>query len=479
MVYPKCGKVLVIDDQITEARPLINLLSSKGVPTIYYSGKTEEFPEKPFDDVRLVFCDLRLTTALDVKSVVSNIVGILRAVVSSENGPYILLVWSTCEDDYLAALNEALVEEKKRPVFVLPLSKADYFYSQNTIADVVENVQEQIDELGLDIEDEAKVKSIVNDGFLPLSSLEQKPKEDALEQMETRLAEEMKKANLMHLFVLWENTIGDAASNTINNIHKVIPESIQPEQRLRAMLYYLAKTRLEAQMDAAVPEERFRAALSSLNEMFSHFCTDAIQRLPYADFSDLKIDHIPEVGEMQPAKFNRWIMTTMPSKMVRVGNVYEDPSKIFKFHGMIKGKHTDPESKYAEIERELQSDDQFKYILLDISSECDIAQDKHFLTRVVPGVMIPADTYKKHCVDKKLLEPKDKKDYIFILNPVEILESEWCVMFNLNQLGSVAHETLNDDALLFALTNHYVASLKQDAARCIARQGIEIFATAK
>ena len=77
MVYPKCGKVLVIDDQITEARPLINLLSLKGIPTLYYSGKTEEFPESPFDDVRLVFCDLRLTTALDVKSVVSNIVAIL------------------------------------------------------------------------------------------------------------------------------------------------------------------------------------------------------------------------------------------------------------------------------------------------------------------------------------------------------------------------------------------------------------------
>lgn len=108
---------MIIDDQITEARPLINLLSSKGVSTIYYSGRPEEFPETPFEDVRLVFCDLRLTTALDVKSVVSNIVAILRAVVAPENGPYILLVWSTCEDDYLEAINETLSEEKKKPVF--------------------------------------------------------------------------------------------------------------------------------------------------------------------------------------------------------------------------------------------------------------------------------------------------------------------------------------------------------------------------
>ena len=479
MVYPKCGKVLIIDDQITEARPLINLLSSKGVSTIYYSGRPEEFPETPFEDVRLVFCDLRLTTALDVKSVVSNIVAILRAVVAPENGPYILLVWSTCEDDYLDALNETLSEEKKKPVFILPLTKADYFYTQNVLAEVIEKAHERLAELELDFDDEGEVKRIVDDCFGPLASVEQKPIENALDRMEQRLEEELKKANLMHLFVLWENTIGDAASNTINNIYKVIPDSIQTEQRLRAMLYYLAKSRLEMQMDASDPEERFRAALSSLNEMFSHFCADAVQRLPYADFSDLKIEHIQGVGEMQPAKFNCWIMTTTPSKTVRVGNVYEDSSKTFRFHGMIKEKRSKPGSKYAEIAQELLEDDQVKYILLDISSECDIAQDKHFSTRVVPGVMIPNDVYKKYIADKKLCEDKDKKDYIFKLNPVEILGSVWCIMFNLNQLGSVEHETLNDDALLFALTSHYVASLKQDAARCIARQGIEMFAVSK
>jgi len=477
VVYPKCGKVLVIDDQITEARPLINLLSLKGIPTLYYSGKTEEFPESPFDDVRLVFCDLRLTTALDVKSVVSNIVAILRAVVSTENGPYILLVWSTCEDDYLEALNEALSEEKKRPVFVLPLAKADYFYSQNTIADVIEKAQEQIEELGLDVGDENRVKSIVDACFMPFSSLEQKPKEDALERMEKRLTEELEKANLMHLFVLWENTIGESAGKTINNIYQIIPDEIAPEEKLRAMLYYLAKSKLEQQTDGAGDEDKFRAAMSSLNEMFSHFCTDAVHKLPYSDFAGLKIEHIEGISEIKPAKLNSWIMTTTPSRIMRIGNVYEDSTKRFRYHGMIVGNKSKSESKYHTTAKELHEDKSIRYILLDISSECDIAQDKHFLTRVVPGVMIPNDRYLKLVEEKKL--SGGKKDYIFKLNPIEILDSDWCIMFNLNQLCSVEHDEIGDDALLFAFASHYIASLKQDAARCISRQGIEMFAVSK
>ena len=115
--------------------------------------------------------------------------------------------------------------------------------------------------------------------------------------------------------------------------------------------------------------------------------------------------------------------------------------------------------------------------MLDISSECDRAQDKHFLTRVVPGVMIPNDRYLKLVEEKKL--SGGKKDYIFKLNPIEILDSDWCIMFNLNQLCSVEHDEIEDDALLFAFASHYIASLKQDAARCISRQGIEMFAVSK
>ena len=63
MFFPTCGKVVVVDDQIDEAKPLIQILSEKGVPTLYYSGLVEEMPSTPLMGIRLVFCDLKFNSA--------------------------------------------------------------------------------------------------------------------------------------------------------------------------------------------------------------------------------------------------------------------------------------------------------------------------------------------------------------------------------------------------------------------------------
>ena len=129
MFLNACSKVVVIDDQIDEALPLIKLLSEKGATTLYYSGVPEEMPESPLVGVRLVFCDLRFSTTTDSKSIISNILAMLRKIISENNGPYILIVWSTHQDEYIEDLKAALSGEKIAPEFVLTLEKASYFES--------------------------------------------------------------------------------------------------------------------------------------------------------------------------------------------------------------------------------------------------------------------------------------------------------------------------------------------------------------
>ena len=82
MFLNACSKVVVIDDQINEALPLIKLLSEKGATTLYYSGVPEEMPDSPLVGVRLVFCDLRFSTTTDSKSIISNILAMLRKIIS-------------------------------------------------------------------------------------------------------------------------------------------------------------------------------------------------------------------------------------------------------------------------------------------------------------------------------------------------------------------------------------------------------------
>ena len=123
MLFPRCGKVLVIDDQIGEAMPLLNLLGKKGVPAMYYSGSLSELPESPFNEIRLVFCDLKFNVAHEAKSVASNVFSILKSLISEENGPYILLVWSAHGADYLNELQKTLETTKIKPEFILQLDK--------------------------------------------------------------------------------------------------------------------------------------------------------------------------------------------------------------------------------------------------------------------------------------------------------------------------------------------------------------------
>ena len=57
---PRDGSVLIIDDRVEEALPLLKLLSQGGVACTYYSGKDNELPERPIQKIRLAFIDIQL-----------------------------------------------------------------------------------------------------------------------------------------------------------------------------------------------------------------------------------------------------------------------------------------------------------------------------------------------------------------------------------------------------------------------------------
>ena len=299
MLFPRCGKVLVIDDQITEAMPLLNLLGKKGVPAMYYSGNLSELPETPFDEIRLVFCDLKYNVAADAKSVASTVISILKALISEKNGPYILLAWSAHGADYLEELKITLDSTKIKPEFILQLDKSEFFSSQDNDTWFDEMI-DSVSRLELDAEDEVQVKKLIEEKVNSFRSSQKIPNTDALENIEKKLAEELKKANLFHLFVLWENTIAASAIETVNSIYDAIPDSIPVNKKLRAMLFYLARYRLEQQMEGADEKVKFQAAMDSLNEIFAYFYFEQVHAL---SFEQVELDKIQDItSEKQSRK---------------------------------------------------------------------------------------------------------------------------------------------------------------------------------
>lgn len=473
MLFPQCGKVLVIDDQIEEAMPLLNLLGKKGVSSMYYSGSFPDLPEKPFDGIRLVFCDLKFNVASDPKSVASNVYAILNSLISESNGPYILLVWSAHGTDYLEELRKVLQESRITPEFVLQLNKGDFFsstYNDKFFDDIIE----ALSELDLDRADEDKVKKLIEKKTSSHVAPKREPIPNALEKIEEKLKEELKKVNLFHLFVLWENTISKAAIETVNSIYKAIPESVPEDKKLRAMLFYLARYRLEKQIGDADEDTKFRAAMDSLNELFSYFYSEQVHMLSLDKVEADKILEIKEIRELSDAKFNQWKMLASSNKGHHPGNMYKDISQSFKYHGLLKPDMFTKPEEYNKIVEELEKNSDITYVLVDISSDCDIAQKKLFVSRVVPGIMIPEDCMKTYQEQGKLKQG-NFPEYIFDLPNVEFEGKNWYILFNVNQMFAVQMDELNDDNLICAITGSYVTALKQQAAICVSKQGKAFF----
>lgn len=472
MPFPRCGKVLVIDDQIEEAMPLLNLLGKKGVPTMYYSGKLNDLPAEPFNEIRLVFCDLKFNVAPDAKSVASNVFSILKSLISTNNGPYILLVWSTHGADYFQDLQETLRSGEIKPEFILQLDKGEFFVSEDN-GIYFDQMIDSVAELDLDPIDEERVKQWINEKTHTLRSSKREPIPGALEKIEKTLEEELKKANLFHLFVLWENTIAKSAVQTVNSIYEAIPDSIPREKKLRAMLFYLSHYRLEKQMDEADDETKFQAAMDSLNEIFSYFYFEKVHELSIDQVELDRIQDIQEIKDLSDAKFNQWKMLASGANGHHPGNIYRDSERHFQYHGLINADQFKKKETYRQIDTELKTNSDIQYILVDVSSDCDIAQKKIFLSRVVPGIMIPSDVMKEYQQTNKL--KSGGPDYIFSLSPVEFEGKSWYIAFNVNQMFATEMDKLVDADRICALTSSYVVAMKQKAANCISKHGIEVF----
>lgn len=469
MFLNTCRKVVVIDDRIEEAVPLIKMLSGNGATTLYYSGQIDELPSEPIEGIRLVFCDLKFSVTADSKNVISNVVSILKKVISENNGPYILLIWSTHQNDYSSDLQAALDTEKITPAFILPLDKADFFESKETMAGIQEDIYVELERANLDTGDEDKVKSIIESVLMPVNSIIHVPRPNIIQEVSERLKVALTNAQLFHLFVLWEGTIGDSAIQTVSTMYGEMGR-FPTDKRLRAMFFYLAHNRLEQRFEKATPEEKFWAAMDSLNDLFPYFYTDNIHKLTTDLFNISTIEHLKGVDEISSAKFNRWKIISNTSNDRRPGNVFYDPEKVFEPHGLVKKKKITEESPYEIHAQRILTDD-VKYLLVDVSSECDIAQDKLYVSRVIPGIMMPCEHYDQLKNEGILGDT----DYIYTFPIIEIDEKDYYLIFNLNQMFFLNTDELYKLEHAFAFTEQYWINIKQKAATCVAKHGIESF----
>lgn len=90
-------RVIVIDDEESEALPIIKALAKHDVSAAYFDGSIRQLPtkERRLRGVRLAILDMDLTGGgVSDKSKVSTLIRVLERTISVDNGPYMVLAWT-------------------------------------------------------------------------------------------------------------------------------------------------------------------------------------------------------------------------------------------------------------------------------------------------------------------------------------------------------------------------------------------------
>lgn len=125
MWFPQNPKVLVVDDKYDEVKPLLRVFSQNGISYIYFDGKMDSIPEKPFSSIRFVILDIDLeerTSGLNEKSKASALAEYLNQLMTIKNSPYVILFW-TKHEEIIENIISYLTTEGGAPVVCKNLEK--------------------------------------------------------------------------------------------------------------------------------------------------------------------------------------------------------------------------------------------------------------------------------------------------------------------------------------------------------------------
>jgi hypothetical protein len=119
----------LLDDESSEALPVIKAFSKMGVPVAFFDGKNAELPAKKrrLRGVRLAILDMNLGVTGSNETIASTLVQTFGRIVDDDNGPYGVLIWTNHPD--LKDLVARYIYEHAtlpKPVFVVTLKKASF-----------------------------------------------------------------------------------------------------------------------------------------------------------------------------------------------------------------------------------------------------------------------------------------------------------------------------------------------------------------
>lgn len=404
-LLPINGRIVIVDDKIAQARPLMEELGKRRLSYTYYDGKPENLPEEGVGiDVRLIFLDINILddAAHSVKELYPIIFAIMNRLIGKNSFPYVLVCWSRNLEQYeevMGKLKEDLKERK--PICSIQLSKSDFFTLTGEET----------------IEYDEKITTL-------------------FEKISTAIKSHTPFCNLLR----WENHIHNATNNALaEGLSSIASE--EWDQTANWIFTKWGKAYSGKRFNTLSDKDKLRSAFHTLNVLLHETMEEEISKDPDADIV-FQVDD--EDRNVTLSRFNeRLIFSFCQTKPKEPGRIVISPKEFADFEESLLFSFTPNEQlvpievlegcstksqknkamrKYfSSIKQGVQESwDIFKLI---ITPPCDFAQDKVKMCRVIPGYFVSSQyqDWFKSSSDALFISPsfyyrKKESDYFFILD---------------------------------------------------------------
>lgn len=399
---PVNGRIVIVDDKIEQALPLMEELGKRRLSYTYYDGKPENLPSDGVGvDVRIIFLDINLLddASHELKQLYPIVWGTMNKLIGSDNFPYVLVCWSRNEEEYNQIRERLNADLKKRkPICSLSLKKADFF----TLAgEKTSGYEEKITQLF------EAISSLIR-GNVPFCNI-----------------------------LRWENHIHNATNKALKEGLASI-EGVEWEQTANWVFTKWGKAFSGKNFVDLSDIEKLKSAYHTLNvflheTMEEEVANDVDTNVCFGvDDEDrqVKLTHFNErlifsFCQTKPKEPGRIVITSEEFSNFKESlnfsfsrNPALIPSDLLERYSSMK----DPYSAcYHHIRKDIRNGwDIFK---LTINPPCDFAQKKVTMSRVIPGFFVEAKfkQWFKNESDALFMSPvfyyrKKKEDYFFILD---------------------------------------------------------------
>ena len=351
----KTTRVLVVDDELEEARPFIEALAKRSIGSIYFSG-TDVDTLPPEDGkltgIRLAALDLDLGINGEAPAVIGALIGVLNRLLHKENGPYLAIAWTSRDDTYFEELQERITEIECPPIGVVKMGKEMY---------------------------------------------------REIDMISVRVKESVDQAYPLGLLSYWEQIVHQS-SGSVMQILPVPTESTWTAH---------SKQTLSLILDAASgANDSSVASLAALLSAFSSLQLDSIETdiasLVDGDasllISPLAEVHDPDALDLK-AELNYRLLCTKAEETIAPGNIYRC-DELCSSEALIFPTLDDLLEDIVAAKDNAKRDEQKETlksagcvpIAMEVTPLCDYQQDKYKLPRFVCGVALP---YKERRLTKR------------------------------------------------------------------------------